>query len=93
MSQKPPQPILNYGERLYQKGLKRKEEFDRHIREAKIVQERLDHDESMFKPKINDVSKQMIRPNNEKAEDYLFNYQKVVREKIEQKRSELIFEE
>jgi hypothetical protein len=28
-------PILNYGERLYQKGIKRKEELERHIREAK----------------------------------------------------------
>lgn len=30
-----PKSILNYGERLYQKGIKRKEELDRHIREAK----------------------------------------------------------
>jgi len=33
--------IVNYGERLYQKGLKRKEEFDRHVREARSEQERL----------------------------------------------------
>jgi hypothetical protein len=33
-SSRPPQ-IINYGERLYQKGLKRKEELERHIREAK----------------------------------------------------------
>lgn len=33
-SQRPPL-VLNYGERLYQKGIKRKEELNRHIREAK----------------------------------------------------------
>jgi hypothetical protein len=33
----------------------------------------------------------MNRPNNERAEDSLINYGKTVREKIEQKRSELAY--
>lgn len=35
ISQRRPSQVVNYGERLYQKGLKRKEELQRHIREAK----------------------------------------------------------
>ena len=35
---------VNYGERLYQRGIKRKEEVDRQMREIKSEYERLDQE-------------------------------------------------
>jgi hypothetical protein len=39
------------------------------------------------------LSRQVIRRNGEKAEEALINYGKAVREKIEQKRTEILYQE
>jgi hypothetical protein len=52
-----PRPLLNYGERLYQKGIKQKEELIRQGREAKAKEEQQQIDSFSFKPRINMVSK------------------------------------
>jgi len=67
-------PILNYGERLYQKGIKKKEELQRHIQEQKAVHEKQAEEEFSFKPQINDLSRVYQRPGGERAEDFLLNY-------------------
>ena len=48
-----PKPLLNYGERLYQKGIKQKEELVRQGREAKAKEEQKQVDNYSFKPRIN----------------------------------------
>jgi hypothetical protein len=72
---KPPRDVLNYGERLYQKGIKRKEEFERHVRAARSEQERAALDDLSFQPKINDISREIPRASRgEKTEDILISY-------------------
>eukprot|EP00347_Sterkiella_histriomuscorum_P010260 403376977 len=83
-----PKPIINYGERLYQKGIKRKEELDRHIREAKNYQEQNEQEQYTYQPQINAVSRSIPR-----SEDNLIKYGQQVREKIEQKRTEILLQE
>lgn len=61
--------LINYGERLYQKGLKRKEELERRIREAKSHKELQQQDEFSFKPEINEISKLMVQRHGERTED------------------------
>ena len=60
--------------------------MNRQVKEAKIVQERQLNMDKLFKPQINDVSRSLIR-----NEDSFMNHQRQVREKIEQKRSELMY--
>ncbi|CDW91726.1 UNKNOWN [Stylonychia lemnae] len=83
-----PKPILNYGERLYQKGIKRKEEIERHIREAKNHQEQEEQEQFTYQPQINNISRSL--PRNE---DNLLKYGQQTRERIEQKRTELLLQE
>ena len=39
------------------------------------------------------TSKYMMRPNNEKAEDFLINAGKIAKEKLEARRTELLYAE
>ena len=48
----------------------------------------MNQDEFSFKPHINDMSRMLGRPKNEKAEDCLINYGRAVRERMEQRRCE-----
>jgi len=81
-------PILNYGERLYQKGIKRKEDLERHIREAKTMKDEREKQRFTFQPQINQASKHIMR-----SETQLLKYGEQVREKIEQKRTEILLQE
>ena len=55
---------------------------------AKSEQDDQELDGYTFKPKINRVSRDMKRVNNEKAEDFLIKYGKAVRDKIDSQRIE-----
>jgi hypothetical protein len=46
-----------------------------------------------FKPNINPVSKMFGRKTNDRPEDYLIKKGKMVQEKLDKKRSELIYDE
>ena len=79
---------VNYGELLYQRGMRRKEEKRKIVQMAKSEQDDQELDGYTFKPKINRVSRDMKRVNNEKAEDFLIKYGKAVRDKIDSQRIE-----
>lgn len=87
-----PKNVINYGERLYQKGLKRKEELHRQIREVKNYQDQVASNQFTFKPEINETSK-ILGQRKEKTEEALIKYGQQVREKVEQLRCEIIFKE
>jgi len=78
--------LLNCGERLYQKGIKRKEERDRQIK--KQVSEQENKDRFSFQPQINPVSRLLVNPQRQRAEHALEQYQRAKAEKIEVLRQE-----
>ena len=88
--------LVNYGERLYHKGLKMKEEQSRLLNEVRAQQEQVTRNCS-FHPQINEISRIIAHnPNREqgvKAEDALIRFGQLAREKLEVKRSELLFKE
>lgn len=63
--------------------MRRKEEKNKIILKAKSEQDQQELAEYSFKPKINEVSKRMTRRDGEKPEDFLINYGKAVKEKID----------
>ena len=83
----------NYGEYLYQRGMRRKEEMQKKVFRAKSEHDRQELEKYSFKPKINDVSKLLTRANQEKPEDFLIKYGKAVREKIDHQRVQYLREE
>ena len=88
MSASHKQPLLNYGERLYQKGIKNNEEKERCRMQAKAQQEKEQVEQFPFAPQINPVSRMLGRPYNERAEDALINFARAKQDRIEQLRSE-----
>ncbi len=85
---------LNYGHRLYQKGLKEKEEREREIKEAKKEQEIQQRRYYTFKPEIDAGSKQLLRDaNRDKPENRLLMLGQVALEKKEQQRTVLMIED
>ncbi|TNV74359.1 hypothetical protein FGO68_gene10317 [Halteria grandinella] len=92
-----PRELINYGERLYIKGLKRKEEQSRLLKEVKAQQEMQKLNQfCSFQPQINEVSRIIAHPlrgEGQSAEDALIKYGVQARERVEQKRSERLFRE
>jgi len=78
----------NYGEVLYQRGMRRKEEMKKVIQRARSQQDQNELAEFSFKPQINEVSKRMTRRDGERTEDFLIKYGKAVKEKIDSQRIE-----
>ena len=76
----------NYGELLYERGMRRKEEIKRLIKRARSEHDKAELEELTFQPKINAISKNMTRMNNERAEDFLIKYGKAVKEKVDSQR-------
>lgn len=85
---------MNYGERLYQKGMRRKEELAKHI---ELLQKQRDQhlaDQYPFKPEICDRSRQLAeQQGRDCAEHELLRYGDQVKSRLEQLRSELQFRE
>ena len=76
----------NYGEMLYQRGMRRKEEIKKLIKRARSEHDKQELEELTFQPKINPISRNMTRMNNERAEDFLIKYGKAVKEKVDSQR-------
>lgn len=76
----------NYGELLYERGMRRKEEIKKLIKRARSEHDKAELEELTFQPKINAISKNMTRMNNERAEDFLIKYGKAVKEKVDSQR-------
>lgn len=53
--------VKNFGERLYQRGMRRKEEMQKLVQRAKSEQDRKEVANYSFKPQINPISRQMTR--------------------------------
>ena len=87
-SQKSICSAYNYGHKLYDEGIRRKEEKMHLIMKAKSEKDKQEQDELSFHPKINDKSIRMKRKGNEKAEDLLINYGKAVKNKRDAQRVE-----
>lgn len=76
---------LNYGARLYQKGIKQIEEVERKYREALIAREEDELRDLTFHPKINPVSNYYGTNESEKPEEHLIKQGMMIKDKIDQK--------
>lgn len=77
---------LNYGEKLYQRGMRRMYEMDAFIKRAKSEQDKAEVEAYSFKPEINNISRMIVRDSYEKTEDFLMKYGRAVRDKINHQR-------
>ena len=80
--------ILNYGERLYHKGLKLKEKTNDRIEQLRTEKDSKNKNIYTFKPKINNISYTALtnRYNNKLSyndEDNILNYKEYLENKIE----------
>jgi hypothetical protein len=80
---------------LYQKGIKRKEEQLRMLKEVRTLKEREElAKECRFHPQINEISRMIAHPlrsEGVKPEEALIKYGQQQREKLEKIRSDLLF--
>lgn len=63
--------------------MRRKEEMQKKIMKVKAENDQSEFEKYSFRPQINDVSKMLMRANQEKPEDFLIKYGKAVKEKID----------
>ena len=85
---------LNYGDRLYQRGMKRLEEHDREIKEAKKNKEINDQQKYTFKPEINSNSRTIAKEfSKDKPEIRLLMMGQTMQEKKEQQKTALDIED
>jgi hypothetical protein len=82
---------MNYGTRLYQKGIQRQEEIERKHKQAMIQKEINEMKDLSFHPTINPVSYYFGSKGEEKLEDYLLKKGMLTKDKIEQKRAERLY--
>jgi len=83
---------LNYGTRLYQKGIQKIEDVERKHQQALVLREFDEVKDLSFHPKINPVSYYYGAKQNEKLEDYLLNKGLMTKDKLDQKRAETMYE-
>ena len=84
----------NYGEKLYQNGLKKMEERERRNYKEKKEREIKKYENLTFRPQINPISKNYGKyGKKKKLEDELIEKGKKTHDMIEKKRSEILFEE
>jgi hypothetical protein len=83
---------LNYGMRLYQKGLQKMEEIERKHQEAIAKRELEELKDHTFHPKILPVSNNNKSRADERPEDILLRKGMLAQDKIEQKRAEMLYE-
>jgi hypothetical protein len=83
----------NYGEKLYQNGLKKLEEKERQHQKEKLEREMNEIENLSFRPQINSQNKHHSRLNNKRLEDRLIEKGKKSNDMIEKKRSEMLFEQ
>lgn len=88
----PTRSSLNYGMRLYQKGIKKLEEVERKHKEAMQNREEQETKDLTFHPKINPVSYYFGCDGTEKPEDYLLKQGTLAKDKLEQRRAEMLYQ-
>lgn len=81
---------LNYGVRLYQKGLQKLEEVERKHKEALAAKEATEANDATFHPKINQVSNYFA--SNDRPENHLIKQGMLVKDKLDQKRAASLYE-
>ena len=85
---------LNYGFRLYQKGIKKKEEHERECVQAKKELELKEKQNYTFKPMIDPNSKQILGDSEkQKPENRLLLVGQMLQEKKEQQRTVYLIED
>ena len=87
----PSRTSLNYGIRLYQKGIKQIEEIERKYKEALAVKEENELKDHTFQPKINPVSFYYGSKGSERPEEHLIKHGQMIKDKIDQKRAEIMY--
>lgn len=83
---------VNYGEKLYLKGIKRMEEKEKYNHKEKMLKELEEVENLTFKPQINPISQFFGRHDGKKLEDHLIEKGKKSQDLLEKKRSEVLFE-
>lgn len=79
---------LNYGDRLYKKGMKKKEEHERECKELKMEKEIKEKQDYTFRPIINKTSKNSIQDlDRTRPENRLIQIGQAIQEKREQQRT------
>ena len=81
----------NHGTYLYDKGLQSLEMKANRHREAILREQQEEDSDLTFKPQINPISRYFGRKDNERLEDRLANCGMITKEKLEKKRSEMLF--
>ena len=76
----------NYGEKLYQRGMRRMYEMEAFVKRAKSEQDMAEVEAFSFRPQINHVSRMISRHGYNKAEDFLIQYGRAVKDKIDSQR-------
>ena len=66
----------NYGERLYRRGLKKREEKENMLRQARSEQLRAEIDNYTFQPETNNARKGVQEMRDAPTEELLLNYGK-----------------
>lgn len=84
--------VINYGERLYQKGLKLKEETMKKIENIKRERDNSNSNIYTFKPVINEAPRELMRKRSENIlsihnEDRILRYNNYLEEKFEKLKS------
>ena len=69
-------PGTNYGERLYRRGLKKREEKENLLRQARSEQLRAELDQYTFQPETNNRRKGVYETRDAPTEELLINYGK-----------------
>lgn len=87
----PSRASLNYGIRLYQKGIKQIEEIERKYKEALAAKEENELKDLTFQPKINPVSFYFGTKGSERPEEHLIKHGQMIKDKIDQKRAEIMY--
>ena len=73
----------NYGAKLYERGMRRMYEMEKFVKRAKSEQDLAELEAYSFKPQINNVSRMINRAGYSKAEDFLIQYGRAVKDKID----------
>ena len=82
---------LNFGNRLYENGIKKIEDVQRKYKESQLMREIEEYKDLTFHPKINDVSQYFGAPNHLKPEENLIQKGILAKDKIDQMRAEVMY--
>jgi hypothetical protein len=78
---------INFGERLYHKGIKLKEETEKKLEHYRREKENFDSEKYTHKPDVNELSIDQLKRRNENnmvynKDEYILNYQQYLKDKL-----------